>query len=169
MVSAIIVLIIIIILVNFRQKKSIFDRTKEITDNQTKKKYEEITIDKKQKTPVEKKEYYTLDNVRIKQNGDSRVEEIRISRPKKAKDIVPVRTVENEIDKVIEKKKGRKNKHDWFIGHDELRYEIDKMTGEIDENGLHKWYDGLDDIKEKIDDKVKKKDKDLREKNNGKT
>jgi hypothetical protein len=132
-------------------------------------KYEEIKIDKKKPIPEGKKEYYYMDNVRVQQNEDSRVEEIRISRPKKEKDIVPVKTVEDEIDKVIHKKKNRKQKHDWFIGHDELRYEIDKLTGEIDEKGLDKWYDGLDDVKEKINEKVKKKDKDLRDKYNDKT
>jgi len=167
--SAVIVLIFIIILVNLRQKKSIFERTKEIAHKKNLQKYEEVTIDKKKPVSSSKKEYYNLDKVRVQQNNDSRVEEIRISRPKKEKDIVPVKTVEDEIDKMIQKKKGRKQKHDWFIGHDELRYEIDKLTGEINENGLHKWYDGLDDIKERINEKVKKKDKDLRDKHNGKT
>ena len=166
---AIIVLVVIIILVNLRQKKSIFERTKEITHKKNLQKYEDVTIDKKKPVLGGKKEYYNLDNVRVQQNNDSRVEEIRISRPKKEKDIVPVKTVEDEIDKMIQKKKGRKQKHDWFIGHDELRYEIDKLTGEINENGLHKWYDGLDDIKERINEKVKKKDKDLRDRHNGKT
>ena len=67
----------------------------------------------------------------------------------------------------LRKKIKKKGQHDWFIGHDELKYEIDKITGEIDEDGIDKWYEGKDNIKEKIKEKVKQKDKNSREKNNG--
>ena len=40
-----------------------------------------------------------------------------------------------------------------------MRYEIDKLTGEVDEEGLDKWFEGVSDLKVKIDEKIKKKDK----------
>lgn len=166
---AIIVLIIIIILVHFRQKKSIFDKTKEISDKKLLKKYEEVTLEKEKTTPKTKKEYYSPENIRVQQNNDTKVEEIRISRPKKEKEVISVKTVEDEIDKVIQKKKSRTHHQAWFIGHDELKYEIDKLTGDIDEKGLDKWYEGIDHIKDKINERVKKKDKDMRDKHNGET
>ena len=46
-----------------------------------------------------------------------------------------------------------------------MRYEIDKLTGEIDEEGVDKWFEGVDDIKKKIDEKMKKK-KQKEEENN---
>ncbi len=166
---AIIVLIIIIVIVHFRQKKSVYDRTKKLTEKKSLKKYEETALEKEKPVPEPKKDYYSLDNVRVQKNNDTKVEEIRISRPKKEKEVVSVKTIEDEIDKVIQKKKSRKHQHDWFIGHDELKYEIDKLTGEVDEDRLDKWYEGLDNNKEKINEKVKKKDKDTRGKIDGKT
>ncbi len=168
-ITAIIILIIIIILVHFRQKKSIFNKTKELTDKKSLKKYEEIVLKKEKPITNEKKEYYSLNNVRVQQNKDTKVEEIRISRPKKEKEIVPIKAVENEVDKLINKKKKHLHHKDWFIGHNDLKYEIDKLTGEIDEEGLDKWYEGIDHIKDKIKEKVKKKDKHMRDKFNGKT
>ena len=90
------------------------------------------------------------------------------SRPKKEKEVVSLKTVEDEIDKVIDKKKSRKQQNNWFIGHDEVKYEIDKLTGEIDEEKLDKWYEGTDNIKEKIKERVTHKDKKQREKENDK-
>lgn len=167
-IIASIILIIIIILVHFRQKRSIYEKTDDISNEKSFKKIEEINL-KKQRSPNDsKKEYYSMDNIRVQQDSsDSKVEEIRISRPKKEKEIVSLKTVEDEIDKVIAKKKITKGQHDWFIGHDELKYEIDKITGEVDEEGIDKWYEGKDKIKEKIKEKVKQKDKNSRDKDNG--
>jgi hypothetical protein len=166
---AIIVLVIIIILVHFRQKKSIFDKTKKITDKKLFKKYEEINLEKEKPTPKTKKEYYSPENIRVQQNNETKVEEIRISRPRKEKEVISVKTVDDEIDKVIQKKKSRTHHQAWFVGHDEIKYEIDKLTGDIDEKGLDKWYEGKDHIKDKINEKVKKKDKDKRDELNGET
>ena len=51
------------------------------------------------------------------------------------------------------------HEYDWFEGTDDIRYEIDKLTGKIDEKHMDKWFEGVDDLKKKIDEKVKKRDK----------
>jgi len=153
---ATIVLILIIIFVNHQQKKSIYHRSKEITDKQKQKKYEEINLDKI-KSKEQEDEYYNTKPIRSKKQKDSKVEEIRISRPRKDKEIIPVKE-QDETEKVIERKKNKKNNFDWFEGTEDVRYEIDKLTGEIDEEGVDKWFEGVDGLKEKISEKVKKKD-----------
>ena len=95
----------------------------------------------------------------VKPDEDPKVEEIRISRPRKEKEVVDVETEDDETEKVINKKKLQQRDYDWFEGSDDVQYEIDKLTGEVDEEGLDKWYEGVDGLKEKIDEKVKKKDK----------
>ena len=155
---AMIILIIIVLYVSFRQKKSVYGRAKEIADNKAKEKYEEITL-QKQNVEEQEKQYYSKDTVRAQPEKDSKVEEIRISRPRKEKEIVPVETEKDKTEKIIEKKKNQINEYDWFEGTDDIRYEIDKLTGEIDEEGIDKWYEGVDNLKEKINEKVKKKDK----------
>ena len=97
--------------------------------------------------------------MRTKQTEDLKVEEIRITRPSKDKEIVPIKTKEDETEKVINRKKNQQHDYDWFKGTDDIRYEIDKLTGEVDEEGADKWYEGVDNLKEKIDEKMKKKEK----------
>ena len=99
------------------------------------------------------------DAVRIQSQQEAKVEEIRISKPRKEKEVVPVESQEDETEKVINRKKTQKRDYDWFEGTDDIRYEIDKLTGEIDEEGVDKWYEGAGTLKEKIDEKMKKKDK----------
>ena len=53
----------------------------------------------------------------------------------------------------------KKRNYDWFEGTDHLRYEIDKLTGEIDEEGVDKWVEGVEGLQDKINERVKKKDK----------
>jgi len=159
-IVALIFLVIIVIFVNQRQKIAIFNRAKEISKW---KKADRENIDKKDTKPLDQKEeiieYKTgsKDKVRSQQVADSKVEEIRITRPKK--EIIPVKTDEDETEKIISKKKMKDNKLDWFEGTDDIRYEIDKITGEIDEEGKDKWFEGVENLKEKIDEKVKNKDK----------
>ena len=105
------------------------------------------------------KMYYDKEVVRIQPNKESKVEEIRITRPYKDKEVVPVVSKENETEKIIKKKEMQKRDYDWFEGTDDIRYEIDKLTGKIDEEGLDKWFEGVDHHKDKIKEKVKKKDK----------
>lgn len=85
-----------------------------------------------------------------------KVEEIRISRPRKDKEVVAVKPAEKNSKKT---KPTVADEDKWFEGTDNIRYEIDRLTGEIDEEGKDKWFEGIDDIRAKIDEKVKKKDK----------
>lgn len=156
---ATIILILVVVYVNFRQKKSIYTRAKEISDNKTNEKYEEISLQKDNSEEKQESRYYSKDAVRGQTDENSKVEEIRISRPRKEKEIIPVESEKDKAEKVINRKKIQRRDYDWFEGTDDIRYEIDKLTGEIDEEGLDKWYEGVDNLKEKIDEKVKKKDK----------
>ena len=163
---AIVFLVLAIVFVSHRQKKSIYSRSKEISNDKTIKKYEsDKKIASSQSDELEEKQYYSKDTVRVQPDEDSKVEEIRISRPRKEKEIVPVESEEDETEKVISRKKIQRRDYDWFEGTDDIRYEIDKLTGEIDEEGIDKWYEGVDNLKEKIDEKVKKKDKKKKEEN----
>ena len=161
---AIILLIVVIVFVNYRQKKSVFNRAKEISNNKTMERYGNDDADLPKQDNNEDPSTIK-DNVRIKPDEDPKVEEIRISRPRKEKEVVDVDTEEDKTEKVIKKKEQQKRDYDWFEGTEDIRYEIDKLTGEVDEEGLDKWYEGVEGLKEKIDEKVKKKDK---KKNGGK-
>jgi len=153
-----IILVFAILFVNIKQRLSITSRTKEILDDKIDEKYKNEFLLKK---PKEKPEsyYYEKEAIRIKPNNESKVEEIRITRPHKEKEIVPVTTEEDKTEKIIRKKELQKRDYDWFEGTDDFRYEIDKITGEIDEKGLDKWFEGVDHHKDKINKKMKKKDK----------
>ncbi len=153
-----IILICAILFVNLKQRVSIDSRAKEISKDKIDKKYKsKIGTNKTEKKP--ESYYYEKDTIRIQPNKESKVEEIRITRPLKEKEVVPVALEEDEIEKVIKKKEIQKRNYDWFEGTDDFRYEIDKLTGEVDEDGLDKWYEGVDYHKDKINKKMKKKDK----------
>jgi hypothetical protein len=152
-----IILICAILFVNFKQRYSIDSRTKEIAKDKIDEKYK--TKNGTEKPEKSESYYYDKDNIRVKQEKESKVEEIRITRPKKEKEVVPVVTKGDETEKIIKKKELKKRDYDWFEGTDDVRYEIDKLTGEIDEEGLDKWFEGVDLHKDKIFKKMKKKDK----------
>jgi len=157
-----ILLISAIIFVNFRQKRSIYSRSKEISDENTLKKYNlnaEVKISTNKDKETQENLYYSRNIVRSQQGQDTKIEEIRINRPCKEKEIIPVESIEDETDKIINRKKFQKDENHWFEGTDDIRYEIDKLTGQIDENTVDKWFEGYDDIKDKINNKIKKKDK----------
>lgn len=98
----------------------------------------------------------TIDTaVKIKSNKNPKIEEIRIIQPKKDKDRITLKPDEKENDEKTKKPKDT----DWFQGTDEIRYEIDRLTGEIDEEGKDKWFEGIESIRDKIDEKMKKKNK----------
>ncbi len=162
---AFIVLIGVVAFVHFRQKKSIYERTKEITKEKQMEKYgfKDNQDNSSNKDNSILNQSSSMDAVRVKSKPDSKVEEIRISRKRKEKEVVPIESKEDKMEKIISKRTQRKNQ-DWFKGKDDVRYEIDKITGEIDEKGKDKWFEGIDDIREKIDEKVKKdKKKDRKE------
>jgi hypothetical protein len=155
-----IILIFAIIFVHFRQKHTINARASEISQDKRMQKYKEeikITQDGKEEEILYASS--VKEGVRVSPKDDPKVEEIRISRPKPEKEVVDVAAEKDETDKIIEKKNRETRDMDWFEGDDEIRYEINKLTGEVDEEGLDKWYEGVDSLKDKINEKVKKKDK----------
>ncbi|KYK23130.1 hypothetical protein AYK21_03045 [Thermoplasmatales archaeon SG8-52-2] len=153
-----IILICAILFVNFKQRLSIDTRAKEISKEKIDKKFKKgIGKDTAEKKP--ESYYYEKDNIRVQPERESKIEEIRITRPSKEKEIVPVPVEEDKTEKIIKKKERQKRDYDWFEGTDDVRYEIDKLTGKIDENGTDKWFEGVDHHKDKINNKMKKKDK----------
>ncbi len=158
---AAVILVAVVIFVNFRQKKAVFARAQEITNQ---KKIERYGLNDKYESKIENnkkdvfKESSLNDQLRVSSKPDSKVEEIRISRGKREKEIVPLKTNEDKTKEILNKKKNQinKNNQDWFKGTDDVKYEIDKLTGKVDEEGVDKWFEGVDNLKEKIDEKVKK-------------
>lgn len=162
-IIAVIFLLFAIVYVSYRQKKSVYDRASKISQEKILAKYDS-DVKTTSSPPSESKEKLDdqsslKDAVRIQPQQEAKVEEIRISKPRKEKEVVPVESQEDGTEKVINRKKTQKRDYDWFEGTDDIRYEIDKLTGEIDEEGVDKWYEGADPLKEKIDEKMKKKDK----------
>ena len=86
---------------------------------------------------------------------EPRVEEIRIHTSGKKKETACLSTECEEQPRKAISPKSRDS--EWFKGTDDIKYKIDKITGEIDENGADKWFEGVDNIKSKIDEKVSKK------------
>jgi len=156
-VSAII-LIFSIIFVHFRQKKYIYNQAKEISDKKTIEKYSSKSDDSYDKNRVESNGFIKPP-IGVNQGKDSKIEEIRISRPNKEKEIVDIKTKVDDNEKIVNKKKNQRLDYEWFEGIDEIRYEIDKLTGEVDEECRDIWFEGLDDIRKKIDEKIKNKNK----------
>ncbi len=143
---AIILLIASIAIVHFRQK-----RTRDLKQNeQSTKSVNRSTVHGAIVSPPHE------ETVDFKPKHGAKVEEIRISRPRKDKEVVAVKPTEKKPKKT---KPEIPDEEKWFEGTDRVRYEIDKLTGEIDEEGKDKWFEGIDDIRAKIDEKVKKKDK----------
>ena len=161
-VIASICLIGAILYVSFRQKRSIYSRAKEISDNKVLEKYDANVkiVSPKTGNETQKPEYYSKEVIRTKPEQDPKVEEIRISRPYKEKEIVAVKTEEDKTEKIIDRRLSQINDQDWFEGTDEMRYEIQKLTGDVDEDGIDKWFEGVGELKEKINKKMKKKTKD---------
>ncbi|MCJ7572243.1 MAG: hypothetical protein MUO82_10285 [Candidatus Thermoplasmatota archaeon] len=151
-----IVLIFAILFVHFRQKKNIYIHAKEIANQKTVEKYASESDDSYEKSRLESNGSIRPP-VRVNQDKDSKVEEIRISRPKKEKEIVDIKTKVDDTEKNVNKKKIQRREYEWFEGIDEIRYEIDKLTHEVDEEGKDKWFEGVDDFRKKIDEKIKKK------------
>jgi len=163
---AAILLISVIIYVTLRQRKGIDSRAKEISKEETLKNYgisENVTLSTSDENKPSEQSSLQGD-VRIQPQRDAKVEEIRISKPRKERIIISAND-QKEEDEVDSRKKTIDPEDKWFEGTDDIRYEIDKLTGEIDEEGKDKWFEGIDDIREKIDEKIRKKDKKKEESN----
>ena len=156
-IFAISLLIIVILIVYFKQRKSHeFSNLKK--ENLKNGKFPEL----KQNKSIE---HNKIDNnesqkVRIITSKEPKIEEIRITKPKNQKEIIkssdekitpkPVRFSKDQL---------RKSNCNWFEGTEDFRYQIDKMTGKVDEKGKDKWFEGKNDIRKAIDDKIKKRDR----------
>ena len=151
-IIAVVILLLIVIIVHFKQKKPIYTSCNETSAEKEPKKTQKNNSDIF-------KSNNSVQPIRIEENDDAKVEEIRISRNKKEKKIVPVKSEEDETEKIIKRKQLQQRDYDWFEGTDDVRYEINKLTGEINEDNVDKWFEGVDNLKNKINEKVKKKDK----------
>ena len=163
-IIAVIIIMVVILFVNHRQKKQIDARSKEISKEQTSKRYgpHGAVVSLQPSVKIENQpvnQYGSTENIDMESKRGAKVEEIRISRPRKEKEIIPIKTEEEEVEEAIPRKVRRRHEYDWFEGTDDVRYEIDKITGKIDEEGADKWFEGIDDIRAKVDEKLKKKDK----------
>jgi hypothetical protein len=79
------------------------------------------------------------------------VEEIRIhgsEKRKKSKSLVEETQKNNSKHKI--------NEDEWFKGKDNIRYKINELTKEIDEQNEDKWFEGVYDVKFKVNKKLKK-------------
>jgi len=163
-VVAVIAVVLAILIVNFRQKRRNKIISKETTKEQPTKNCSahgvivSVSSDGK-KVSQRIDQGVPTEEIHMDSKSGPKVEEIRISRPRKDKELVSVKTEEEDAEKSPARKAKRKHEYDWFEGEDDVRYKIDKITGEIDEEGVDKWFEGIDDIRSKIDDKIKKKDK----------
>jgi len=158
--AAFIILLIAVIFVHFRQRRSIYARAKQISDKKVVEKYtssEEIFSNAKK---------YGYENpnssgemVHVRPSSDSKVEEIRITRPQKQKEVVDVKPKKEEINRDTSQSNDKNADSEWFKGTDDIKYEIDKLTGEVDEEGMDKWFEGVEGLKDKVNEKMKKKKK----------
>ena len=163
-VLAVILLIIIILFVNYRQKKSIFTRAKEISNEKSIKKYSQDKIlSNNSDEGISQSNYYDRDAIRSYSKDNPKVEEIRISRPRIEKKVIPVSEKENTDDKDIRREEEINQEDKWFEGDNGLKYEVDRLTKDADEEELDKWFEGVDELKDKIHEKMKEKSKKLKE------
>ena len=161
---SLIILIFAILFVHFKQKKYVNTRSKELSNEKLVEKWTtyENHDDCSKKMNIQ---HYSNNAVRTRQTNDTKVEEIRITRPIKDKHIVPIKTDGDETEKLINSKKNKCLDTDWFQGTEDIRYEIDKITGKVDEEGIDQWYEGIDNLREKIDERLKNREKKKKLKN----
>lgn len=175
-------LISAILFVFFKEKKSIYERATQISKDNMVQKYtlpSDKTKPTKKQIPTKNISAFNQNNHQNKRNiyenpyynkpiqsryeKDSKVEEIRIRRPNKEREVVSVEEKKDVADKVIQDAKMKKRDDNWFQGNDDLKYEINKITGEVDEEQIDKWFEGVENLKQKIDEKVKKDKKKRKE------
>ena len=163
---AVVLLILAILFVNFKQKKDNVKISEEIFKEKPLRKY--TTNRKNVLMPPSKvirktvNQLKSKEDVQIEPKKGPKIEEIRINRSNKDKKIVSISHEIEKKRKTSPRKTTRKHDYDWFEGTHNIRYEIDKITGMIDEERADKWFEGMDDIRTKIDEKVKKRDKEKR-------
>jgi len=160
-IAAIIVVLLAILIVSLRKKSSRFPSKPGIGLPSEK---ERINVEKEQPvTGIPKPKEIVVrgaENVEKEMRplrGEPKVEEIRIHRSENKKTTTHI-TDGEEPQKVIPRK-SKKDEQEWFEGTDDVRYKIDQLTGEIDEETRDKWFEGTSDIRSKIDEAISKKHK----------
>jgi hypothetical protein len=162
-VIAVFLLLVSILVVNYRQRKLVRQKTIEIATEHAgehRGSYGKIVtpLNENEGPPLDKKRGKRDDH--MKPSRGPKIEEIRISRPRRDKEIVNMDRTKEAAKTEIPRKARIKHDYDWFEGTEYIRYEIDRMTGGLDEDGVDKWFEGIDEIREKIDEKLRKKDLD---------
>jgi len=163
-VIAIIAVVSAILIVNFRQRRHNKTMVSETPKQQPTKDYSVhgvvVSVSSDGKKPDRKIDQgVPTEEIHMDSKSGPKIEEIRISRPRKDKEVVSVKTEEETNEKISIHKAKQKSEYDWFEGEDDVRDKIDKITGKIDEDGADRWFEGIDDMRSKIDQKIKKKDK----------
>jgi hypothetical protein len=156
-IISLIILIMIIIFVHFQQQKSLYKKAKEITDRKALERYETPVINRMNTDKTRPDAYYNRSNIRIQKQDNTKIEEIRISRSSRDKEIITIDADKKIQHKNIKKKKNQNDENELHKGSYDVRYEIDKLTGEIDEEGIDKWFEGIEDLRKRVDEKMKKK------------
>jgi hypothetical protein len=87
---------------------------------------------------------------------EAKVEEIRINRNEPAQKIVSLKKKMERNDSNFKENKKIIRNDKWFEGIDDIRYKIDKLTGDISSINENKWFEGKENIRNKIDEKLKK-------------
>ena len=118
------------------------------------KKNNDIKSLKEKHTPTNKKNNHNINN--FKTIKEAKVEEIRINKKDPSQKII---NLNNEQIKNYKKNKKINQKDNCFQGMDEIRYKIDKLTGNIDNINENNWFEGKENLKNKIDEKLKKNKK----------
>jgi hypothetical protein len=160
-IIAVILLIIAVLLVNVRQRQI---KRRERYDNVELSKTQSKTSSRDSKQTIKKgktdpsKQPYIINGDKTPATTSSKIEEIRINRPRKDTSFVAAYE-EPPQEKQKSSVPSTKGKSDWFKGTEDFRYQLDKITGKVDEKGKDKWFEGTKDIRQKIDDTLKKKDK----------
>ena len=160
---AVVLLLLVVVFVHLRQKK-FSERNSKSTSLRSPSKPYDATGRKdfsssNRITRNQTHQYNPKENISIESKQGSKVEEIRINIPKIDKKIV---SIEHEKGKKRTKsfnKNITNRERDWFEGKDDIRHEIDKITGKIDEKDKDKWFEGMDNVRTKVDEKIKKIDK----------
>lgn len=154
-IISMLLLALAIIYTNQRQKIKNKKMTKLFNKNNSNRVGKINLQDKKNNICTAENRIKKTNQISIGQNQSPKIEEIRIIKSHGNKKLSPL--VSNKLNQV-KNEKNINRKYEWFEGTNNIRYEIDKITGEVDEKGKDKWFEGLDDIRLKVDEKIKKRD-----------
>jgi len=151
-------LVIAILIVYVKQKKT---SDLSISKKSNKKNMKYLSSIQNKKFDHKRNDKIESQKIKIVISKEPKIEEIRITKPKKYKEIIESKDEIKRDNKGVDLSKIKPNKSNcnWFEGTEDFRYQIDKMTGKIDEKGKDKWFEGKTDIRKAIDNTIKKRDR----------